>query len=131
MPESGSLSLYESVQLFYLTLSTQDRFFDFWISATFAVIIACHLGSRTLTKGFSVLMAVMYTVFSVNMLLRWLLAQGAVFRYLSEMIALAGAEVEGGYELFGLSRSLTFGTLVVGTIITLFLFGLLSITENI
>ena len=120
MPESGSLSLYESVQLFYLTLSTQDRFFDFWISATFAVIIACHLGSRTLTKGFSILMAVMYTVFSVNMLSRWLLAQGAVFRYLSEMIALAGAEVEGGYELFGLSRSLTFGTLVVGTIITLF-----------
>jgi TRAP-type C4-dicarboxylate transport system permease small subunit len=38
------------------------------------------------------------------------------------MIALAGAEVEGGYELFGLSRSLTFGTLVVGTIITLFFF---------
>jgi len=120
MPESGSLSLYESVELFYLTLSTQDRFFDFWISATFAVIIACHLGSRTLTKGFSILMAVMYTVFSVNMLSRWLLAQGAVFRYLSEMIALAGAEVEGGYELFGFSRSLTFGTLVVGTIITLF-----------
>ena len=122
MPESGSLSLYESVQLFYLTLSTQDRFFDFWISATFAVIIASHLGSRTLTKGFSILMAVMYTAFSVNMLSRWLLAQGAVFRYLSEMIALAGAEAEvaGGYELFGLSRSLTFGTLVVGTIITLF-----------
>ena len=120
MPESGSLSLYESVELFYLTLGMQDRFFDFWISATFAVIIACHLGSRTLTKGFSVSMAVMYTAFSVNMLSRWLLAQGAVFRYLAEMIALAGAEVEGGYELFGLSRSLTFGTLVVGTIITLF-----------
>ena len=54
------------------------------------------------------------------MVSRWLLAQGAVFRYLSEMIALAGAEVEGGYELFGLSRSLTFGTLIIGTRITLF-----------
>ena len=120
MAESGPLSLYESVDLFYLTLRTQDGFFDFWISATFAVIIACHSGSRTLTKGFSLLMAVMYTVFSVNMLSRWLLAQGAVFRYLSAMLALTGAEVDGGYDLFGLSRSLTLGTVIIGTIITLF-----------
>ena len=118
MPESGSLSLYESVQLFYLTLSTQDRFFDFWISATFAVIIACHLGSRTLTQGFSALMALLYTAFSINMLSRWLLAQGAVVRYRTEMLALSGGD--GRLELVDLSRSLTFGTLIIGTVVTLF-----------
>ena len=65
------------------------------------------------------------------MLSRRLLAQGAVFRYLSEMIALTGAAVDGGYELFGLSRSQTHGTVIIGTVITLFLFGSLSKIENL
>ncbi len=60
-----------------------------------------------------------------------MLAQGAVFRYLSEMIALTGAGVDGGYELFGLSRSLTLGTVIIGKIITLFLYGSLSKIENL
>ena len=118
MAVDNSLSLYEAVQLFYLALSAQDRFFEFWISATFAVIIACHLGSRTLTQGFSALMALLYTAFSINMLSRWLLAQGAVVRYRDEMLALSGGD--GRLELVDLSRSLTFGTLIIGTLITLF-----------
>ncbi len=118
MADDGSLSLYEAVQLFYMALSAQDRFFEFWISATFAVIIACHLGSRTLTLGFSALMALLYTAFSINMLSRWLLAQGAVVKYRTEMLTLSGGD--GRLELVDLSRSLTFGTLIIGTVVTLF-----------
>ena len=115
--ESGTLSLHEAVELFYMAMETQDRFFEFWISATFAVIIACHLGSRTLTRGFSAMVAVMYTAFSVNMISRWLLAQGAVTRYRSEMLAFL--EADSRAHLVDLSRLLTFGTLVLGTITAL------------
>ena len=118
MAESGTLSLHEAVELFYMAMETQDRFFEFWISATFAVIIACHLGSRTLTQGFSAMVAVMYTAFSVNMISRWLMAQGAVTRYRSEMFALL--ETDNRDQLIDLSRLLTLSTLVFGTIITLF-----------
>ena len=113
-----TLSLAEAVELFYMAMETQDRFFEFWISATFAVIIACHLGSRTLTQGFSAMVAVMYTAFSVNMISRWLMAQGAVTRYRSEMFALL--ETDNRAQLIDLSRLLTLSTLVFGTIITLF-----------
>ena len=113
-----TLSLAEAVELFYMAMETQDRFFEFWISATFAVIIACHLGSRTLTQGFSAMVAVMYTAFSVNMISRWLLAQGAVTRYRSEMFALL--ETDNRAQFIDLSRLLTLSTLVFGTIITLF-----------
>tara|TARA_B100000519_G_scaffold125942_1_gene108673 strand:- start:29 stop:424 length:396 start_codon:yes stop_codon:yes gene_type:complete len=118
MAEIGTLSLHEVVELFYVAMETQDRFFEFWISATFAVIIACHLGSRTLTQGFSAMVAVMYTAFSVNMISRWLLAQGAVTRYRSEMFALL--ETDNRAQFIDLSRLLTLSTLVFGTIITLF-----------
>ena len=113
-----TLSLAEAVELFYMAMETQDRFFEFWISATFAVIIACHLGSRTLTQGYSAMVAVMYTAFSVNMLSRWLLAQGAVTQYRGQMLTIL--EADSRAQLVDLARLLTFGTLVVGTIITLF-----------
>ena len=118
MAERVTMSLAEAVELFYMAMETQDRFFEFWISATFAVIIACHLGSRTLTQGFSAMVAVMYTAFSVNMISRWLMAQGAVTRYRSEMFALL--ETDNRAQLIDLSRLLTLSTLVFGTIITLF-----------
>ena len=60
----------------------------------------------------------MYTAFSVNMVSRWLLAQGAVTRYRGEMFSLL--EANNRSQLVDLARFLTFGTLVVGTIITLF-----------
>ena len=113
-----TLSLAEAVELFYMAMETQDRFFEFWISATFAVIIACHLGSRTLTQGYSAMVAVMYTAFSINMVSRWLLAQGAVTQYRGQMFTIL--EADSRAQLVDLSRFLTFGTLVVGTIITLF-----------
>ena len=113
-----TLSLAEAVELFYMAMETQDRFFEFWISATFAVIIACHLGSRTLAQGYSAMVAVMYTAFSVNMVSRWLLAQGAVTQYRGQMLTIL--EADSRAQLVDLSRFLTFGTLVVGTIITLF-----------
>ena len=113
-----TLSLAEAVELFYMAMETQDRFFEFWISATFAVIIACHLGSRTLTQGYSAMVAVMYTAFSINMVSRWLLAQGAVTQYRGQMLTIL--EADSHAQLVDLSRFLTFGTLVVGTIITLF-----------
>ncbi|HBW83484.1 MAG TPA: hypothetical protein DEF79_05530 [Gammaproteobacteria bacterium] len=112
------LSLPDAVELFYMAMETQDRFFEFWISATFAVIIACHLGSRTLTRGYSAIMAMMYTAFSVNMTSRWLLAQGAVTRYRAEMLTIL--EADTGSRLVDLARFLTFGTLIFGTICTLF-----------
>jgi len=52
------------------------------------------------------------------MLSLWLLAQGEVMRYRDEMLALSGGD--GRLELVDLSRSLTFGTLIIGTVITLF-----------
>ena len=39
-------------------------------------------------------MALLYTAFSINMLSRWLLAQGAVVRYRDEMLALSGGTAD-------------------------------------
>ena len=43
---TASLTFSEAAELFYIAMETQDRFFEFWITATIAVDIPCHLGSK-------------------------------------------------------------------------------------
>ena len=114
----SSLSLYEATELFYTVLETQDRFFEFWITATFAVIIACHLGSSILTQSFSVMISFMYVAFSTNMIGRWFLAAGAVSRYRNDMASQSGIQLNE--QLMDLSRMLSMTTLLVGTSVTIF-----------
>jgi len=115
---TASLTLPEATELFYLALDTQDRFFEFWITATFAVIIACHLGSNILTHTFSIMISIMYLAFSANMISRWFLANGAVNRYRNDMASQANIQLQE--QLIELSRILSVTTLLAGTAITIF-----------
>ena len=122
---TASLKLSEAAELFYIAMETQDRFFEFWITATFAVIIACHLGSKTLTKGFSAMISLLYLAFSANMIARWYLAGGAVGGFRDSMID--GMTQLGGFMnpesqeiLIDISRVSSRGTLFIGTAVTIF-----------
>ena len=122
---TASLTLSEATELFYIAMETQDRFFEFWITATFAVIIACHLGSKTLTKGFSAMISLLYLAFSANMIARWYLAGGAVGGFRDSIID--GMTQLGGFMnpesqeiLIDISRISSRGTLFIGTAVTIF-----------
>ena len=100
----ASLSLYETTELFYIILEAQDRFFEFWITATFAVIIACHLGSSILTRSFSLMISFMYLAFSINLIGRWVFVAEAVSRYRNDMASQSGIQLNE--QLIDLSRML-------------------------
>ena len=122
---NASLTFSEAAELFYIAMETQDRFFEFWITATFAVVIACHLGSKTLTKGFSTMISLLYLAFSANMIARWYLAGGAVggFRdaMISDMVHPGGFMSPESQEiLMYISRIGARGTLFIGTALTIF-----------
>ena len=122
---NASLTFSEAAELFYIAMETQDRFFEFWITATFAVVIACHLGAKTLTKGFSAMISLLYLAFSANMIARWYLAGGAVggFRdaMISDMVHPGGFMSPESQEiLMYISRISARGTLFIGTAVTIF-----------
>ena len=114
----ASLSLYETTELFYIILEALDRFFEFWITATFAVIIACHLGSSILTRSFSLMISFMYLAFSINLIGRWVFVAEAVSRYRNDMASQSGIQLNE--QLIDLSRMLSTTTLLVGTTVTIF-----------
>lgn len=64
------MTTYETLALFYETSSTLDRFFEFWLSATFAVIVAVHLGRDAITRSYATVIVMLYTSFTISVLTR-------------------------------------------------------------
>ena len=118
MVDIDLLSLRNAAGLLRVLVETQNRFLEFWVSATFAVIIACHLGFRSLMEAHSGLAAVMVAACSVNMFSRRLLAQRAVFLDGGEMLTFL--ETGNQLQLIDLSRFYALVTVIVGITSTLF-----------
>lgn len=64
------MTTYETLALFYETSTTLDRFFDFWLTATFAVIVAVHMGKETITRAYANVIIALYLAFTVSILAR-------------------------------------------------------------
>ena len=76
---------YELVQSLFSGIETYDSGFEFWLTGTFAVIVACHLGQDILDKWYTLFIASLYTIFSLNMLLRTILASELILRYREQL----------------------------------------------
>ena len=76
---------YELVQSWFSGIEAYDSGFEFWLTGTFAVIVACHLGQDILDKWYTFFIAILYTIFSINMLFRSLLAAELIARYREQL----------------------------------------------
>ena len=76
---------YELVQSLFSGIETYDSGFEFWLTGTFAVIVACHLGQDILDKWYALFLATLYTMFSLNMLFRSMLAGELIVRYREQL----------------------------------------------
>ena len=64
------MSVAELYELFYTVLEAVDRILEFWISASFAIVVAVFLGAERLNKTMYILVAVAYTLITANMIVR-------------------------------------------------------------
>ena len=58
----------------YAVLEASDRIFEFWITASFSVVIASFFAASRMTRAMFVLISIMYGIVSANMLVRWFIA---------------------------------------------------------
>ena len=65
-----AITLYQAVSIFQGALVALDRLFEFWLGATFAVIVASHLGSQMINSKFAILIGVLYLLFNTLVILR-------------------------------------------------------------
>ena len=105
------LSYFETLQLVNASVERIDSLFQFWLSATFAAIVASHLAGEKLTKTYAGMLTSIYLLFTFSVVVR---------------INIWGASIEGYLQgaLFAppsiLMTVSVSATLYLGTLATVF-----------
>jgi hypothetical protein len=64
------LSYFETLQMINLSIDRLESVFEFWLSATFAAIVASHLAGEKLTKIYAGMLTSIYLIFTFSVVVR-------------------------------------------------------------
>jgi hypothetical protein len=84
------MSLYELNQLFIAANESADRLWEFWITGTFAIIIASHLGAETVNKKYAIAMASIYILFTISLVVRMIVTSDHLVEYIEKKASITG-----------------------------------------
>ena len=87
------LTFFQLLQLVDITINRLESVFQFWLSATFAAIVASHLASDRLTKAYASMLTGLYLVFTFSVVVRMMAFRETLERYLLEV-----AEMKRGFS---------------------------------
>ena len=84
------LSYFETLQMINLSIDRLESVFEFWLSATFAAIVASHLAGEKLTKIYAGMLTSIYLIFTFSVVVRSMAWNDALERYSKMLRTLRG-----------------------------------------
>lgn len=79
------LTYFQRLQLVDITINRLESVFQFWLSATFAAIVASHLASDRLTKAYASMLTGLYSVFTFSVVVRMMAFRETLGRYFLQL----------------------------------------------
>ena len=99
-----------------LSIDRLESVFEFWLSATFAAIVASHLAGEKLTKIYAGMLTSIYLIFTFSVVVRSMAWNDALERYSKMLRTLRGDLIESPtFDLVNVSIS---ATIILGTLVT-------------
>ena len=112
------LSYFETLQMINLSIDRLESVFEFWLSATFAAIVASHLAGEKLTKIYAGMLTSIYLIFTFSVVVRSMAWNDALERY-SKMLRTLRDDLSESVTLDLVSVSM-WATFILGTLATVF-----------
>ena len=109
------MTAYELTSLIYEIFRDMDSMMEFWISATFAVVVAVFVAREHLSRAMLMMILGLYVAASVMFALRWVVFLRRTFHYREELIKLTGSDIPTDDVLVGV---------IVVLIISIFMLGI-------
>ena len=81
------LTYFQLLQLVDITINRLESVFQFWLSATFAAIVASHLASDRLTKAYASMLTGLYSVFTFSVVVRMMAFRETLGRYFLQSLS--------------------------------------------
>ena len=110
------LTFFQLLQLIDITINRLESVFQFWLSATFAAIVASHLASDRLTKAYAIMLTGLYLVFTFSVVVRMMAFRETLERYLSQVAEIRGDSL--GSSVVGLVNASIWATVILATLAT-------------
>lgn len=111
------MTIAELYDLLYTTRSMLDQILEFWLTASFAVLVASHFLADRLTRPIAALLAISYSVFSALLMTRFYVTGTKAFEIRERLVAAGETFSGGGSQLVGILSTVTF---IVGFVAVLF-----------
>ena len=86
------LSYFELLQMGDVSISRLESVFQFWLSATFAAIVASHLAGDKLTKIYAGMLSSLYLVFTFSVIVRMIAWRDTLQSYFAALSAIRGEQ---------------------------------------
>jgi hypothetical protein len=64
------MTIAELYEIYYIVLATMDQIYEFWLTASFAVVIASYFAAKHLTRALYIVLALAYSLFSIWLAVR-------------------------------------------------------------
>ena len=110
------LTFFQLLQLVDITINRLESVFQFWLSATFAAIVASHLASDRLTKAYASMLTGLYLVFTFSVVVRMMAFRETLGRYFLQLAEIR--EDSLGSSVVDLVNGSIWATVILGTIAT-------------
>ena len=99
-----------------LSIDRLESVFEFWLSATFAAIVASHLAGEKLTKIYAGMLTSIYLIFTFSVVVRSMAWSDALERY-SKMLRTLRGDLSESPTLDLVNVSI-WATIILGTLVT-------------
>lgn len=96
------MSVAELYDLLFVVVADLDRIFEFWLTASFAIVVGSHFVTNTITRGQAVLMASTYVLLSVFLAIRYMTSFNRMTETQARLVALGESPSLGATQAAGL-----------------------------
>lgn len=110
------LTFFQLLQLVDITINRLESVFQFWLSVTFAAIVASHLAGDRLTKAYASMLTGLYLVFTFSVVVRMMAFRETLERYFLQVVEMRGDSL--GSSVVGLVNASIWATAILGTLAT-------------
>ena len=110
------LTFFQLLRLVDITINRLESVFQFWLSATFAAIVASHLANDRLTKAYAGMLTGLYLVFTFSVVVRMMAFRETLQRYFLQVAEIRGDSLSS--SVVDLVNGSIWATVILGTIAT-------------
>ena len=111
------LTYFELLQMVDVSINRLESLFQFWLSATFAAIVASHLAWDKLTKIYGGMLSSLHLIFTFSVIVRMIAWRDTRQSYFAALSAIQGEQ--GGAGMMSLINNSIWATVLLGTIATM------------